>query len=276
MSILFCKSEHKYYSTTILKQLANHSLRHSLRFKKKMLSLNVLFIILSITSAIALHLSPEQMYSARGLLMKPNLSPGQRIHVQKLLYKSHEKWAIKKSVEFKQMHSYKCADISIDELVLCGKMGLFKSSKNYNGQSSFTKYAEIYVKSELLRVMTSRLKGAIFNEIAASKSSTKTKPFYKSLLKSMDAQQIIMPELVSSNHPLNIRHYNLLREAMWQHINKQDGFTQRIFCYKYDFDFAQIRSNLRVAELMSCSEETVRKTIQRENDNLRKMFVQNI
>ena len=201
--------------------------------------------------------------------MNPNLSSGQKIHVQKLLYKSHEKWAVKKAIEFKQLHKYKCGDISTDELALCGKMGLFKSSKNYNGQASFTKYAEMYVKNELLKAMTQRLKGAIFHEIAMSRKPN-TRSFYKSVVKRMDEH----PEL--SSNPLDIKRHNqcnLLREYMWRHINKRDAFTQRIFCYKYDFDFAQIRSNQQVAELMCCSEETVRKTITQENEGLRTMFV---
>lgn len=240
-----------------------------------MFSILILFfgLILSTSSVVGFHLSPEQMYSTRGLLLNPNLSSGQRIHVQKLLYKSYEKWAIKKAVEFKQLHKYKCADMSIDELALCGKMGVFKASKNYNGRAPFTKYAEIYVKSELLKAMTARLKGAIFAQISGNSDNTKS--LYKSIVKRMDEH----PELASSPHPLDNnqnRRYNLLREAMWRHINKQDAFTQRVFCYKYDYDFVQIRSNVAVAELMACSEETVRKTIKRENENLRKMFVQNI
>lgn len=234
-------------------------------------------IISALSTAIGLHLSPEQMYSTRGLLLKNTLTVGQKISVQKLLYKTHEKWAIKKAVEFKQLHRYKCTDISMDELILCGKIGLFRSCQNYNGRSTFTKYAEIYVKSELLRFMSARLAGAILQTVSNKSGSIKKRANYKALLDRMETH----PELASNpsfggeegGPSSQYNTHNRLCNSMWQHINEQDGFTQRVFWYKYDCDFAQIRSNKQVAELMCCSEETVRKTVQRENENIRNRIV---
>ena len=66
-----------------------------------------LLIVFVSGSVLALHLSPRQMYSARGLLMNPAITDAQRHSVQKLLYISHEKWAAKKAIEFKQFHRFK-------------------------------------------------------------------------------------------------------------------------------------------------------------------------
>jgi hypothetical protein len=49
---------------------------------------------------------------------------------------------------------------------------------------------------------------------------------------------------------------------LWQHIEETAyPFTRRCIVYKFDYDFNTIRSNLEVARLMECSEETVRKAI---------------
>lgn len=228
----------------------------------------ILIFILLLSSVLALHLSPEQMYSVRGLLLKSRLSLAQKTSVQKLLYKTHEKWAIKKAVEFKQLHRYKCADISTDEVVLCAKMGLFRSSRNYNGSTGFTKYADIYVKSELLRFMSARIATNVLYITSKTDPNKSGPPKYQAMLDRIESH----PELASNPADTSRQHkqYMSMCDYMWQHINKQDAFTWRVFCYKYDYDFTQIRSNKQVAELMCCSEETVRKTVKQENEKLRK------
>jgi len=222
-------------------------------------------------SAIALmhgiHLSPQQMYSARGLLLHPQLTPAQRMHVQNLLYRSHEKWSVKKAKEFKQFHKYKCGDISLDELILSGKMGLFKSSRKYDGRTGFTRFAEIYVKSELIRTMTTRLSftsGISRTARMARKNPTNVTRVLKQIDDLVETLQAV------DRRPLLRIQAEEYYANIWAKINQfDDAFTKRVFWLKYTHEFKTQRSNREVAELMCCSEEFVRLTLEQGKIALR-------
>lgn len=221
-----------------------------------------MFIVMLFFALIeSLHLTPQQMYSARGLLMNPALTVAQRQSVQNLLYVSHEKWAIKKAKEFKQFHHYKCRDISTDELVLSSRIGLLKSSKKYDGRSAFVRFSEIYVKSELLRTLTMRL--SITNCISTSdrlKSSHSAK-----MARVSDMLDRLVP--TETPTPEETQKISEFYKSVWQFVDTHDAFTKRVIWLKYDYEFKVQRSNKQIAELMCCSEETVRKSVVKYSDN---------
>ena len=224
----------------------------------KMLIVMLFFVLIE-----TLHLTPKQMYSARGLLMNPTITQPQRESIQKLLYSAHEKWAIKKAIEFKQLHRYKCWDISADELILSSKIGLLKSSRRYNGLSPFAKFSEIYVKSELLRTLTMRLSMTSCISMKDRMKSNRTESIRRTvsavnhILKS-DTQTPIMNSVEKEFY-----------RTAWAYVNTLDVFTKRTVWLKYDYEFKVIHSNKQIAELMCCSEETVRKAITRFSDGMR-------
>jgi hypothetical protein len=170
------------------------------------------------------------MYSVRGILRHPGATEFQKQQIQNILYVAYEKWAIKQAGIFKRFHVYKCRDIALDELVLAGKWGLFKSTTNYNGQSAFISYAELYIHSELLRFMNSRLKGKKIGIVYDTNDLESNLDFDSIRSSRLDYLQ-----------GLNV-----------------DPATRRMFALKFDEDKQKIRSNKHVAELMCCSEETVR------------------
>jgi hypothetical protein len=225
--------------------------------------MKMLIVMLFFVYIKTLHLSPKQMYSARGLLMNPTITQPQRESIQKILYNAHEKWAIKKAVEFKKFHRYKCRDISADELILSSKIGLLKSSRKYNGRSLFTKFSEIYVKSELLRTLTIRLSMTSCISMKDRMKSNRTESIRRTvtavnhILKS-DMQTPIMNSVEKEFY-----------RTAWEYVNELDVFTKRIVWLKYDYEFKTQRSNRILAELMCCSEETVRKAITRFSDEMR-------
>jgi hypothetical protein len=180
----------------------------------------------------SLHLSRQQMYSARGILMHPGATEFHKTQIQNVLYVAYEKWAIKQAVLFKGSHYYLCRDISIDELVLAGKWGLFKSTTRYNGRSTFISYAEIYVRSELFRFMNSRLKGKKIGVAEDPEEIEST------------TMESLFPSRLDYLEGLNV-----------------DAATKRMFALKFDQEKQKPRSNARIAELMCCSEETVRKSL---------------
>ena len=212
-----------------------------------------------------LHLSPKQMYSARGLLMNPTITSVQRESVQKLLYSAHEKWAIKKAVEFKQLHRYKCRDISTSELVLSSKIGLLKSSRNYDGRAAFNRYAEMYVKSELLRTLSMRL--SITNCISVKdrmKSNKQT-----NITRVVETLNSMITIKSTNPTPLANSAENEFYRNAWAYVDTLDVFTKRVVWTKYNYEFKVQNSNKQIAELMCCSEETVRKAITRFSDGMR-------
>ena len=174
--------------------------------------------------------------------MNPRATPAQRASVQTLLYNSHEKWAIKQAQEFKSRYS-SCKNIPIKDLILSGKLGLLKSSQKYNGATQFARYSEIYVKSELIRTL-----------ILHSKSI---------------ATSLAEPEEVESTHESAPSSNNEFYRKAWEYINSFDAFTKRVVHLKYDPELAIKASNKHIANIMCCSEETVRKAITRFGAGMR-------
>ena len=183
------------------------------------------------------------MYLARGLLMNPRTTPAQRASVQSLLYNSHEKWAIKQAQEFKSRFN-SCKNIPTKDLVLSSKLGLLKSLQKYNGASQFAKFTEIYVKSELIRTLKQHSKSiaVVLEEPEEVESAHDSAP--------------------SSNN-------NEFFQKAWAYVNTFDAFTKRVVQIKYDHEFSFKSSNRQIAEIMCCSEETVRKAVAKFSAGMR-------
>jgi len=204
----------------------------------------IVIIVVLFANSTALHLTPKQMYLARGILMNPRTTPAQRASVQSLLYNTHEKWAIKQALEFKSRFPF-CKNIPAKDLVLSGKLGLFKSSQKYNGASQFAKFAEIYVKSELIRTL-------------------------KLHSKSIATSSLAEPEKVESTQESAPSSSNTdFYEKAWSYVNTFDAFTMRVVHLKYDPEFAVKSSNRKIADIMCCSEETVRKAVAKFSAGMR-------
>ena len=54
----------------------------------------------------------------------------------------------------------------------------------------------------------------------------------------------------------------------WEKINRLPSFQRRIFHYKYSHDLNEVRTNKRIAELMECSEEWIRRNIVKSIDTI--------
>lgn len=214
-----------------------------------------------------IHLTVNQMHSARRLLNNPALPTVERTTIRRVLFVSHEKWAVKQAKEFKTLHRYKCRDISLDELAFAGKVGLFKSSQKYDGRIEFVRFSEIYVKSELLNAMTSRLS-------TTSCLSKRERMSSKTPTRSLENDYKRVPQIyrldtfndcVASSELTPVERYqttefiNIHTETI-QSCN--NVFVKRAIMLKWwrHPETNKPLSNSRIAELMCCSEETVRKT----------------
>ena len=226
-----------------------------------------LCILLFIRLVHSLYLTNYQFSLINNLIQKPSLSSKQRESINTILYKAYENWAVKKALEFRQLHNYKCRNIKVDELIFSSKMGLFKSIKKYNGKHNFVNYSSIYVKSELLSLVTEKYSLSILPKSYRTKNKsnfTHEEIINYNLL--LNTQLSCQYEKYK-NEEVFIKHDNILdkinkkyenEEKISQIMNNLSDFEKRIYNLKYDNINNCIRSNKVVANLMCCSEETVR------------------
>jgi hypothetical protein len=193
------------------------------------------------------------------------------------MYLSYEKWAIKKAVEFKKFHKYKCQNISTCELILSSKIGLSKSIKKYNGNYSFINFSEFYVKGELLRTLTNSFAFSSIDKKIRIQSKKNKSPQevinYKKYLKphiiSYD-ENWKFDKLIKRKNQDAILNDFLDREdemqkraSMWNKIDDLNPFCKKIFYLKYDREFNLLRSNKNISILMCCSAEHIRKNFKK-------------
>lgn len=232
----------------------------------------ILCLILSMYFIVnCLHLNREQMNSIVHLIKNKELNSIQREKINTILFLSYEKWSVQKAKDFKKFHSYKCRNIDINDLIVSGRLGLFKSIKKYNGNTSFIYFSEIYIKSELFRTLTNYFSISYISKkerIKNKSNFTKLELYrYKKLLepswvgysdywrfdKLKDNTETIIDNL--ENQESNKR--------IWEKINTLDSSLKKIIHLKYDYDFNKIRSNKEIGELMAYSEENIRLKIKK-------------
>tara|TARA_B100001287_G_scaffold235051_1_gene207043 strand:- start:1962 stop:2603 length:642 start_codon:yes stop_codon:yes gene_type:complete len=210
-------------------------------------------------------LSPNNHKIINKLLRNNNISTTTRIKINKLLYLGYEKWAIKNAYKFKKRHIYKCLRIPNQELINYAQCGLYKSILNYNGFSNFTNYASIYINSELKKALTDSYSLSILPKsirISSKKNLTELeKDYYKKLL---NVETYSNPNYLYDNKqetPIDLYNKHEKNYEIWNKINELEPFIKRCIYLKYDYNFKKIRTNKRVAELMCCSEEYIRKRL---------------
>lgn len=216
------------------------------------------------------YLNSYQMKTIVNLIKNPKLQTIQREKINKILYSCYLNFAIKKAVEFKKLHKHKCRNIKTDELIFSSKIGLFKSIEKYNGNYNFMSYSTIYIKSELLKLLSEKYSLSILPKKIRCKNKTKMSP----------------DELIRYNYLLNVNLFCLYepyklefllnnnkneglktmfkseeREKLLEIINNQSSFIKRILYLKYLFKPNQKLSNKIISILMCCSEETIRKSL---------------
>lgn len=214
-----------------------------------------------------LHLSKEQFYLINNLIKNKNLNLNQRKIINKIVYLSFEKLSIKKAIEFKKYHYHKCKNIMLDDLIISSKYGLFKSILKYNGQSNFIYFSDIYMKSELLKTLTSHFSSSLIpKKIRKKNKSNYSKLELKYYNKRLQTRiidysnqwQFDKLKVKNNNNIFNELELLEYNTEFWKKINILPPFLKQIFNLKYDYEFNKIRSNKKISELLCCSEENVR------------------
>ena len=205
------------------------------------------FLVFALFPLAAWALTNVQQGRINRIMMDPCLNCKTRHLLESVLYKNYEKWAIKVGSSFKKHHYYKCKHIPYHEISIYSRMGLLNAIRNYRPtkeSSLFHLYAIHHIRGQLYKGMTDL--SPITN---VSKKQLRNKG--------------TVYERAGHNHQAIGKNPSLLKEnephKLWQYIEETtDPFTRRCIVYKFDYDFNTIRSNLEVARLMECSEESVR------------------
>ena len=241
----------------------------------------------------SLYLTRLQYNSIINLIKNPLTNSMEREKINLILYSAYEKWAIKKSLEFKKKHQYKCRDINQEELILSGKMGLFKSIRKYNGKYNFIVYSSIYIKGELLKLLTDHYALSILPKSYRKTNKTNLTTVERNTYKKLLTTNVVSSQIDNNYQLINEsqhwyfdKHNRILQEkivdnlierektnAIWNKINSLNPITRQIYHLKFDAEFNKIRSNKEVAELMCYSEENVRKRINKSRELIIKQMV---
>lgn len=229
--------------------------------------LHILIIVTVFIVGQCIHLDNVQLKTIHKLIQSPTIQPTQRVILNNVLYNAYEKMAVKKAVNFKRMHTHKCANIKIEELVCSSKMGLFKAIQKYNGKYSFTCFSTIYINSELYNVVTDKYALSILPKRIRCKTKSHFTPNenlkYKSMLdvkltvlyESWQTEQLF--QSAEDVMATTIAKYGNV-DALYQEMDRLPAFTKRIVYLRYIMYPHQKVSYKHMAQLMCCSEEKIR------------------
>jgi hypothetical protein len=218
------------------------------------------------------YLKKEQWNSISHLLQHKGLTHDMRNKINKILYYHYDDWSYLKATDFKYFHRHKCRHIKMNELYLYANRGLMKGIMNYkpigaeNEQMRFLKYVTFYIKGELYKGLTELMPLSPVSKYIRMHKNDKGSHLQAEFLGSNDW---VLDNAIN-NYGRHTEYHNQLLiknsecspyKDYWVKINQLEPFAMRILHYKYNYRFDTIRSNKQVAELMVCSDETVRKSI---------------
>jgi RNA polymerase sigma factor (sigma-70 family) len=235
--------------------------------------INIIFLFLNIIDNIkSLYLTNYQLNLINNLIQNDKINVIERNKINMILFKAYENFAIKKSLEFRSKHKFKCKDIKNDELFFSSKIGLFKSIKKYNGKHSLANYSTMYINSELFKLLTDKysLSGVPKKERTKNKSNSSINELY-------NYKKLLNPEFASSyenwqSDSLFVSNEDIVNKIMCKNeyndklislISKLTPSMKRILYLKYftNNNSNKCMSNKDISLLMSCSEEAIRKQL---------------
>jgi DNA-directed RNA polymerase sigma subunit (sigma70/sigma32) len=193
-----------------------------------------------------------------------------RTHLNTVLYRAYEKWAVSKAVAFRSIHKQKCTNIATEELVFASKIGLFKAIQKYNGKSDLSYFSSIYVQSELLRLVTdtysmSILPKSIRRQKKEKNNDTPNSQLYNHLLtvrpfSMYEPWKIELMGALRNDFADNAVDKYETTETIRAYLDTQPLFVKRLFLLYMNYWSGTNRppSQKYLAEMMCCSEETVR------------------
>ena len=239
-------------------------------YTTKTMRLLTILLLCIVPIFYSLHLSSIQITAIRKLIQHPKMTTYHRTHLNTVLYRAYEKWAVSKAVAFRSFHKQKCANIATEELVFASKIGLFKAIQKYNGKSDLSYFSNIYVQSELLRLVTdtysmSIVPKSIRRQKKEKNNDTPNSQLYNHLLtvrpfSAYEPWKIELMGALRDNYADNAVDKCETTETIHAYLDTQPLFVKRLFLLYMNYWSGTNRppSQKYLAEMMCCSEETVR------------------
>ena len=239
-----------------------------------------LFLLANIVNAFTrpTYLTQMQKDRINYIIQHPKTSIEMRTKINKILFIYYKQWAITQAIQFKQLHKHKCRNIALNECALFALTGLYKSILKFDGKHAFTVYSYLHIKGELYKGMTEQqpiniLPKSYLRKKHLLEESKKIQNLYmKPIYVGFDDYKLDK-NVQSSNKNVLLESIETKERIIktWEKINRLPSFQRRIFHYKYSHDLHEVRTNKRIAELMECSEEWIRKNIVKSIDTIMAM-----
>jgi len=220
------------------------------------------------------NLTIQQWRKIRDIMMHPSCTPTMRTKLNVVLFNRYEEWGCYHATLFKKKHKFLCKEIKICELQLFALNGLNKAIIKYNPDYIFHNFALIYIYSCLYEAVSKQQTMNIIPiYIRKDKKHPwrlKNKKIYLNMIDPIfigDDNFKLQSGVNENNNPSKIFEYNNSINELWNLIQKELDFTSfTVFKYKYNTEFEKVMSNKKIAYLMGCSEETIRKILKATNE----------
>jgi RNA polymerase sigma factor (sigma-70 family) len=221
------------------------------------------------------YLTQMQKNRINYIIQHPQTPISMRNKINNILFTYYKKWAITQAFQFKQLHKHKCRNIALNECALFALAGLYKSILKFDGKHAFTVYSYLHIKGELYKGMTEQQpinilpKSYLRKKHLLEESKKIHNVYMKPIYVGFDDYKLDK-NVQSSNKNVLLESIETKERIIktWEKINRLPSFQRRIFHYKYSHDFDKVRTNKRIAELMECSEEWIRKNIVKSIDTI--------
>ena len=225
-------------------------------------------------------LSIQQWTKIREIMKHPSCTPPMRERLNLILFNRYEGWAGYHATLFKKKHTILCKKIKNNELRLFALNGLNKAIIKYNPEYIFHNHAETYIYSSLYAEVS---KQQTMNMIPTTIRKNKNHPWrlknerlYRNMVNTIfigDDDFKLNKFVDDKNNPSRISDYNNSLIELWNLIQqKMNFFSFKVFKYKYNIEFNNVMSNKKIADLMGCSEETIRKNLRDTSELLKLSF----
>jgi len=217
--------------------------------------------------ALSVYLNKIAQQRIKYIIQHPGTTPDMREAIDKILFDSYKDWAISKALEFKYSHKYICKNIKTDDFIFCAFCGLYKGIKRFNGNDTFVKYIDFYVRHELQKCMS---KSIPINSLP--------KTYFKQKKTSQEYKKLYHVYM----NPIHIGFYNhfmentrdnaiysngnrwmcmeddlVYQKKIWGKIHDLPEFQMKIMQRKYSSCFETLYTNREIAEIMNCSAQTI-------------------
>ena len=218
-----------------------------------------------------------QWKSIHTILTHPRIPFEMKQTVRKKIFVRYFHWASFCAWKFKKTHPHKCRSIRLDEMANYAHLGLWKAVQQYNGNSSFHYYVNLYVQGEMYEGLSLLYPICKVSKNERKKKKHTTEHNMTTYLSRREYKRKLNTQFVGNNEWIFDKYDEALNQKRllplekyqekewvsesWKPIHSLSPFQKRVFQLKYNAQWEKIRSNHDVAVLMACSEEYVRKTL---------------